>query len=151
MKGYKPQTSLLNVKFNFKTLYVGKLATDLSHKTTLFQENLKVAIPILIFKIFTCSICRICRKQLKRKESQNLRDEESTPCFIRMPSGSLVTSQPSLQPGTIHLFDIDPTVTTGTMDAKNPMGTNGLLPNVRWSYTSSEITKIPSFLAVSAI
>jgi hypothetical protein len=67
-----------------------------------------------------------------------------------MPLGSFVTSQPIRQPGTIHLFDIDPSVRTGTVDAKTPIGTNGALPNVKWPYTSSEITIIPSFLAVSA-
>lgn len=57
---------------------------------------------------------------------------EITPNFRRMPLGSVVTSQPSLQPGTTHLFDIDPRVTTGTIDPNAPMGTNGLLPKVRW-------------------
>lgn len=59
------------------------------------------------------------------------RERESTPCFSRMPLGSFVTSQPSRQPGTIHLFEIDPTVTTGTIDPNTPIGTNGLRPKVR--------------------
>jgi hypothetical protein len=55
-----------------------------------------------------------------------------TPNLRRMPLGSLVTIQPSRQPGTIHLFDIDPSVITGTIDPNAPIGTNGLLPKVRW-------------------
>lgn len=73
-----------------------------------------------------------------------------TPDLQRMPLGSLVTSQPSLQPGTIHLFDIDPSVITGVIDPNTPIGTKGLLPKTRWPYTSSAITRIPSILAVSA-
>lgn len=54
-----------------------------------------------------------------------------TPDFSRMPFGSAVTSQPSLQPGTIHLFEIDPRVKTGAMDPNIAIGTNGLLPKAR--------------------
>ena len=49
-----------------------------------------------------------------------------------MPLGSVVTSQPSRQPGRIYLFDIDPSVMTGTIDPNTPIGTNGLLPKVIW-------------------
>lgn len=66
----------------------------------------------------------------EEKESGN---GEITPWFLRMPFVSLVISQPSLQPGTIHLFDIDPTVTIGAIDPKIPIGTKGLFPKVRWS------------------
>ena len=49
-----------------------------------------------------------------------------------MPLGSLVTSNPSRQPGTSHLFDIDPRVITGTIDPNTPISTNGLVPKERW-------------------
>lgn len=57
--------------------------------------------------------------------------KEITPCFLRMPLGSFVTSQPSRQPGTIHLFDIEPSVITGAIDPKTPIGMKGLLPKAR--------------------
>ena len=60
------------------------------------------------------------------------RKREMTLFFRRMPLGSLVTSHPSRQPGTSHLFDMDPSVRTGTIDANTPIGTNGLVPKVRW-------------------
>jgi hypothetical protein len=68
-----------------------------------------------------------------------------------MPDGSLVTNQPSRHPGTIHLFEREPRVRTGTMDPKTPIGTNGLRPKARCPYTSSAITRVLSFSAVSAI
>lgn len=49
--------------------------------------------------------------------------KESTLSSCKMPLGSLVTSQPSRQPGTIHLFDIDPRVMTGTVDPNTPIRT----------------------------
>ena len=51
------------------------------------------------------------------------KDIEFTPILLRMLLVSFITSQPSFHPGTIHLLDIDPSVTTGTTDAKAPIGT----------------------------
>ncbi|KAF5787175.1 hypothetical protein HanXRQr2_Chr10g0449841 [Helianthus annuus] len=48
-----------------------------------------------------------------------------------MPLGSVVTNHPSLQPGTNHLFDNEPSVRTGTMDPNTPIGTNGFSPNAK--------------------
>ena len=62
----------------------------------------------------------------------NGKDKAPTPDCWKMPLGSHVTIHPSRQPGTIHLFNIDPSVRIGTIDPKTPMGTNGLLPNARW-------------------
>lgn len=42
-----------------------------------------------------------------------------------MPLGSWVTSHPSRQPGTMNLFDKEPSVTTGTIDPKFPIETKG--------------------------
>jgi len=42
-------------------------------------------------------------------------------------------------------------VITGTISAKIPIGIKGLFPKAKWSYTSSAMIIIPSFLAVSAI
>lgn len=58
--------------------------------------------------------------------------------------------QPILQPGTTHPLDMDPSVITGAIDAKIPMGIKGLSPYTTCLYTSSDITTIPSFLAISA-
>lgn len=52
---------------------------------------------------------------------------------LKKPLGSHVTNQPSRQPGTIHLFDKDPRVRTGTIDPKIPIGTNGLFPKAMCS------------------
>ena len=41
---------------------------------------------------------------------------EMTLVFQRMPLGSLVTSHASRQSGTSHLFDMDPSVRTGTIE-----------------------------------
>jgi hypothetical protein len=71
--------------------------------------------------------------------------------FLKMLLGSVVTIQPSRQPGTTHLLDIAPRVRTGTISPKTPIGTKGLFPKVKWSYTSSDITIIPNFFAVFAI
>lgn len=71
--------------------------------------------------------------------------------FLNVPQGSVVTNQPSRHPGTIHLFDREPRVRTGTVDPNTPIGTNGLSPKARCPYTSSAITRISSFFAVSAI
>jgi hypothetical protein len=60
------------------------------------------------------------------------RDRERTPDFRRVPFGSFVTSQPQRQPGTLHLFEIEPSVITGAIDPKVPIGTKGLLPKVIW-------------------
>uniref|UniRef100_A0A7C9DA70 Uncharacterized protein n=1 Tax=Opuntia streptacantha TaxID=393608 RepID=A0A7C9DA70_OPUST len=70
---------------------------------------------------------------------------------LNVPLGSVMANQPSLQPGTSHLFDNEPRVKTGAIDPKVPIGKNGVLPKARCPYTSSAITKIPSFFAVSAI
>lgn len=52
--------------------------------------------------------------------------------LIRFPLGSFTTNQPRRQPGTNHLFDKEPRVSTVAMDdAKAPMGTNGLGPKAR--------------------
>lgn len=48
-----------------------------------------------------------------------------------MPVGSLITNQPSRQPGTNHLFDKDPRVKTGAIEPKTPIGTKGLAPKER--------------------
>lgn len=45
-----------------------------------------------------------------------------------MPLGSQVAIQPSLQPGTAHLFDIAPKVITETVSPKTPIGTKGVVP-----------------------
>lgn len=71
--------------------------------------------------------------------------------FLRIPLGSVAAIQPRRQPGTIHRLEMPPSVITGATSPNTPIGTNGLLPNAKWSYTSSLITIIPSFLAVSAI
>jgi len=42
-----------------------------------------------------------------------------------------MTSHPSRQPGTIHLFDMDPSVTTGVIDPKTPIGVKGFFPKAR--------------------
>lgn len=55
-----------------------------------------------------------------------------TPDFLRTPLGSIVAIQPSRQPGTTHLFDIDPRVKIGVIDPNTPIGTKGLLPKHRW-------------------
>lgn len=78
-------------------------------------------------------------------------DRELTLASFKMPFGSHVAIQPSRQPGTSHLFEIDPKVITGTVFPKTPIGIKGLFPNAKWSYTSSAIISKPSFLAVSAI
>jgi hypothetical protein len=52
--------------------------------------------------------------------------------------------------GTIHLFEREPRVRTGTMAKKDPTGTNGLRPKARCPYTPSAITRNLSFSAVSA-
>ena len=70
---------------------------------------------------------------------------------FKMPSGSHVAIQPSRQPGTSHLLDIDPKVITGAILPKTPIGLKGLSPNAKWAYTSSAIIIMPSSLAVSAI
>ena len=70
---------------------------------------------------------------------------------FKMQFRSHIAIQPSRQPGTSHLFDIDPTVITGTVSAKIPIGIKGLFPKAKWSYTSSAMIIIPSFLAISAI
>ena len=79
------------------------------------------------------------------------RERERTLGSRYMPLGSLVTNQPSRHPGTIHLFDRDPSVRTGTSDPKTPIGTNGFFPKARCPYTSSAIIRILCFFAVSAI
>lgn len=57
--------------------------------------------------------------------------EEKTLGLFKMLSGSVVTNQPRRQPGTSHLFDIEPRVSTGATDPKTPMGTKGLSPKAR--------------------
>jgi hypothetical protein len=64
--------------------------------------------------------------------------------------GSLVTIHPSRHPGTTHLLEMEPNVSTGATEPNTPMGTNLFFPNVKCAYTSSAMTKMPSFLAVSA-
>lgn len=51
-----------------------------------------------------------------------------TPDFLRTPLGSEATIQPRRQPGISHLFDMDPTVSTGVTDPKIPIGKNLLFP-----------------------
>ena len=80
----------------------------------------------LHYNYYSICIC-VCASLIQRE-----REREMTPDFRRMPLGSLITSQPSRQPGTSHLFDIDPSVITGTIDPNTPIGTNGLGPKVRW-------------------
>jgi hypothetical protein len=79
-----------------------------------------------------------------------MRCEELTLVFRNTPLGSLVTIHPSRHPGTAHLFDMDPSVNTGATAPNTPIGTNLLSPKVKCAYTSSVITNIPSFCAVSA-
>lgn len=64
--------------------------------------------------------------------------------------GSHTATQPRRHPGTIHRLDRDPIVSTGAMWPKTPMGINGELPKTKLPYTSSAMTRIPSFLATSA-
>lgn len=71
-------------------------------------------------------------KQLLTTLTTYTRKTERTFGFLNIPLGSLVTNQPSRHPGTIHLFDKDPRVRTGTIEPKTPIGTNGLLPKARW-------------------
>jgi hypothetical protein len=78
-------------------------------------------------------------------------DQTFTLVSFKMPFGSQVAIQPSRQPGTSHLLDIAPKVMTGTVLPKTPIGIKGLLPNAKWSYTSSAIINMPSSPAVSAI
>ena len=82
----------------------------------------------LHYNYYSICIC-VCARLIQRERE---REREMTPDFRRMQLGSLITSQPSRQPGTSHLFDIDPSVITGTIDPNTPIGTNGLVPKVRW-------------------
>lgn len=78
-------------------------------------------------------IRQVALLQNEQEQPSSVRkDEKQTPYFLRMPLGSQVAIQPSRQPGTIHLFDIDPRERTGTMDPNSPIGTYGLLPNAIW-------------------
>jgi len=70
--------------------------------------------------------------------------------FLKTPSRSCSVSQPVRHPGTFHPFDMDPSVTTGTIDENFPIGTKGLLPKSVHLKTSSETTIILSSLASSA-
>lgn len=76
--------------------------------------------------------CKSTYSYIVGMKKMNNRLKIPTPDSLSMLLGSLVTIQPSLHPGTIHLLDIDPNVTTGTIDPNSPIGTNGLLPKARW-------------------
>lgn len=68
---------------------------------------------------------------LRNPAYERIKDKDRTLGSLNMPQGSLVTNQPSRHPGTIHLFDKDPRVRTGTVPPKIPIGTNGLPPKAR--------------------
>ena len=78
------------------------------------------------------------------------RTENPTPVVLKTLLGSFIAIQPIRQPGTSHPLEMEPSVTTGTIDANIPIGTNGFFPYIVSLKTSSEITIIPSFLAISA-
>lgn len=67
-----------------------------------------------------------------------------------MQLGSLMTNQPSLQPGTNHLLDKEPRVKIGVIELNNPIDIKGFSPNARCPYTSSAMINVFTFLAVSA-
>ena len=79
-------------------------------------------------------VYQTCPKQVSphKRVLRNL-EKECTPVFFKIPLGSWVTIQPSRQPGAHHLFDIEPSVITGTTEQNIAIGTNGVLPKVRRS------------------
>ena len=76
---------------------------------------------------------------------------DRTLVVLKTPSRSCSASQPVRHPGTVHPLEMDPRVTTGTIDENFAMGTKGLLPNTVHRNTSSETTIIFSSRANSAI
>lgn len=68
-----------------------------------------------------------------------------------MQLGSLMTNQPSRQPGINHLLDKEPRVSTGAIELNTPIDINGLSPKARCPYASSAMITVLSLFAVSAI
>lgn len=89
----------------------------------------------------------IFTNQMRQKEQKNF----GTFALNRIPFGSATIIQPSLQPGASHLFEMPPTVNTGTFIEKAAMGVNSVEPNTMSAQISSEIMGTFSLSAAFAI